>query len=91
MALVAIGYFIVWIAFSALGFWKFRNPRRQKIVSGSVIILAAAGIVFFTTAGTVDIWHDVRFGLTYFGIGATGALLRISHARNHLLSERRRN
>ncbi|WP_405456148.1 hypothetical protein OG786_04430 [Streptomyces sp. NBC_00101] len=76
MILMLIAYVTAWLVFSLLGFWKVADPRRQVLLSGSLIVVAV-GVTFV-------VLRSAGLGAFVFGIGVVGALLRLGRAWGRL-------
>ncbi|WP_424920075.1 hypothetical protein [Streptomyces sp. wa1064] len=76
MVFIAIFYVSVWLVFSLLGFWKLTDPRRQILLSGSLIAVAV-GVTF-------GVLRSASLGAFVFGIGVIAALVRLGRAWGQL-------
>ncbi|MFF8556418.1 hypothetical protein ACF058_26755 [Streptomyces sp. NPDC015501] len=72
MPLLAIAYMTAWLVFSLLGFWKLADPRRQMLLSGSLVVVAV-GVTF-------GMLRNAGLGVFVFGIGVIAALVRLRRA-----------
>ncbi|MFE4373222.1 hypothetical protein ACFRMN_34295 [Streptomyces sp. NPDC056835] len=76
MVLIAIAYVAAWFVFSLLGFWKLTDPRRQMLLSGSLIAVAV-GVTF-------GVLRSAGLGAFVFGIGVIATLVRLRRAWGRL-------
>ncbi|KAB1143431.1 hypothetical protein F7R91_24910 [Streptomyces luteolifulvus] len=76
MIFVAVGYLTAWLVFTLLGFWKFKDPKRQVVISGSLIAIAVAL--------TFGLLRSASLGAVMFGIGVIATLVRLTRGWSRL-------